>query len=51
VRGLNAPDTKEKMAAQGMFTTTANVEDFGEFVKKETVRWTQIVKESGVKAE
>jgi len=51
VRALNAPDTKEKMAAQGMFTTTANVEDFGEFVKKETVRWTQIVKESGVKAE
>ncbi len=51
VRALNAPDTKEKMAAQGMFTTTANVEDFGEFVKKETVRWTQIVKEAGVKAE
>jgi tripartite-type tricarboxylate transporter receptor subunit TctC len=51
VRALNAPDTKEKMAAQGMFTTTASVEDFGEFVKKETVRWTQIVKESGVKAE
>ena len=51
VRGLNAPDTKEKMAAQGMFTTTANVEDFGEFVKKETVRWTQIVREAGVKAE
>ena len=51
VRGLNAPDTKEKMAAQGMFTTTAGVEEFGEFVKKETVRWAQIVKESGVKPE
>jgi tripartite-type tricarboxylate transporter receptor subunit TctC len=51
VRGLNAPDTKEKMAAQGMFTTTAGVEEFGEFVKKETVRWGQIVKDSGVKPE
>jgi len=51
VRGLNAPDTKEKMAAQGMFTTTAGVEEFGEFVKKETARWGQIVKESGVKPE
>ena len=49
VRGLNAPDTKEKMAAQGMFTTTAGVEEFGEFVKKETVRWGQIVKDAGVK--
>jgi len=51
VRGLNAPDTKEKMAAQGMFTTTASVEEFGAFVKKETVRWGQIVKDSGVKPE
>ena len=51
VRGLNAPDTKEKMAAQGMFTTTAGVEEFREFVKKETARWGQIVKESGVKPE
>jgi tripartite-type tricarboxylate transporter receptor subunit TctC len=51
VRGLNAPDTKEKMAAQGMFTTTAGVEDFGAFVKKETVRWAQIVKDAGVKSE
>lgn len=51
VRGLNAPDTKERMAAQGMFTTTAGVEEFGEFVKKETVRWGQIVKEAGVKPE
>jgi tripartite-type tricarboxylate transporter receptor subunit TctC len=49
VRGLNAPDTKEKMAAQGMFTTTAGVEEFGEFVKKETVRWGQIVKDAGIK--
>jgi len=49
VRGLNAPDTKEKMAAQGMFTTTASVEEFGAFVKKETVRWGQIVKDAGVK--
>lgn len=49
VRGLNAPDTKEKMAAQGMFVTTANVDEFGEFVKKETVRWGQIVKDAGVK--
>ena len=51
VRGLNAPETKEKMAAQGMFTTTAGVDDFGAFVKKETVRWAQIVKEAGVKPE
>jgi len=25
------------------------VEEFGEFVKKETVRWGQIVKDAGVK--
>src|SRR5262245_11054547 len=51
VRGLNAPETKEKMAAQGLFTTTASVDDFGAFVKKEIARWAQIVKEAGVKPE
>ena len=51
VRGLNTPDSKEKMAAQGMLTTTAGVDEFGEFVKKETVRWARIVKEVGIKPE
>ena len=30
---------------------TASVEEFGEFVKKETARWAKIVKDAGVKPE
>jgi tripartite-type tricarboxylate transporter receptor subunit TctC len=51
VRGLNAPDTKEKMAAQGMFTTTATADEFAAFVKSEIPRWGKIVRDAGVKPE
>ena len=46
---LNAADVKEKMAAQGLFVTASAPDAFNEFVKKEIVRWTKIVKDAGVK--
>jgi len=49
VAALNAPDVKEKMAAQGLFVTANAPEAFNEFVKKEIVRWAKIVKDAGVK--
>ena len=51
VKALNAPEAKEKMAAQGMFVTTASAEQFGAFVKSEIPRWGKIVRDSGVKPE
>src|SRR6185369_13357000 len=35
VRGLTAPDMKEKLEGQGMFVFPATADEFGEFVKKE----------------
>lgn len=49
VAALNAADVKEKMAAQGLFVTANPPDAFGEFVRKEIVRWTKIVKDANVK--
>jgi tripartite-type tricarboxylate transporter receptor subunit TctC len=51
VAALNAPDVKEKMAAQGLFNTPSTADEFAAFVRAETQRWTKIVKDSGVKPE
>jgi tripartite-type tricarboxylate transporter receptor subunit TctC len=49
VAALNATDVKEKMAAQGLFVTANAPEPFGDFVRKEIVRWTKIVKDANLK--
>ncbi len=49
VSALNVPDVKEKMVAQGLFVTANAPDPFGEFVRKEIVRWAKIVKDAGVK--
>jgi tripartite-type tricarboxylate transporter receptor subunit TctC len=49
VAALNLPDVKDKMAAQGLFVTASAPDPFGEFVRKEIVRWGKIVKDAGVK--
>jgi tripartite-type tricarboxylate transporter receptor subunit TctC len=47
--GLNAPDVKERLIAQGMFVVADTPEQFAAFLKTEIPRWTQVVKASGVK--
>jgi tripartite-type tricarboxylate transporter receptor subunit TctC len=49
VAALNVPDAKEKMAGQGLFVTANAPDPFNEFVRKEIVRWTKIVKDANVK--
>ena len=49
VAALNTTDVKEKMAAQGLFVTANAPDAFGEFVRKEIVRWAKIVKDANVK--
>ena len=49
--GLNAPDVKERMAAQGLFVVANTPEQFTAFVKAEIPRWAKIVKDAHVKPE
>ncbi len=51
VRALNLPDVKEKMAAQGLFVVAGTAEEFDAFLKAEIVKWTKVVRESGIKAD
>lgn len=47
VKGMNAPDVRERMANQGFDIVANTPEQFGEFMRREVVRWKAAVKESG----
>jgi len=50
-KALEAPDTKEKLAAQGFDWKRGTPADFAAFLKSETAKWAKAVKDSGAKAE
>ena len=47
VKGMNAPDVKERMGNQAFDIVANSPAEFSEFLKKEVARWKQAVKESG----
>jgi tripartite-type tricarboxylate transporter receptor subunit TctC len=47
VKGMNAPDVRERMANQAFDIVASTPEQFGEFMKREVARWKVAVKESG----
>jgi tripartite-type tricarboxylate transporter receptor subunit TctC len=47
VKGMNAPDVRERMANQGFDIVANTPEQFGEFMRLEVARWKAAVKESG----
>ena len=47
VRGMNAPDVKERMATQAFDIVANSPAEFSDFLKKEVARWKLAVKESG----
>ena len=47
VKGMNAPDVRERMAGQGFDIVANTPEQFGEFMRREVARWKVAVKESG----
>lgn len=47
VKGMNAPDIKERMAGQGFDVVAGSPAEFGQFLKQEVARWKLAVKESG----
>jgi tripartite-type tricarboxylate transporter receptor subunit TctC len=51
VRIMHAPDLQEKLAATGTEPRTSTPEEFGEYIKQETAKWGDVVREAGLKPE
>ena len=50
-KALEAPDTKEKLAAQGFDWKRSSPADFAAFLRDEVAKWARAVKDSGAKAD
>jgi tripartite-type tricarboxylate transporter receptor subunit TctC len=50
-RATSAPDVKEKLAAQGAEPSAFTPEEFQQFLRDETRRWGQVIRENGIKVE
>ncbi len=50
VQILNQPDMKERIAADGMTVVASTSEQFVEFLKRETEKYTRIIQAAGIKA-
>ncbi|HEX4894966.1 MAG TPA: tripartite tricarboxylate transporter substrate binding protein [Solimonas sp.] len=51
VKVLADPEVKKKMAEQGAEPYSEKPEQFAEFIRKETAKWSKVVKESGASAD
>jgi len=51
VRALAAPEVREKLAAQGAEPLNFTPEEFAQFLKEDTRRWTGVIKASGIRVE
>jgi tripartite-type tricarboxylate transporter receptor subunit TctC len=48
---LASAEVQKKLESQGAETVKMSPEEFGRFIKAETVKWSKVVKEAGIKAE
>ncbi len=51
VKSADLADTKQKMDAAGFETLSGTPERFGEFIKREIVRWGSVIKEANITVE
>lgn len=51
VRGLSAPDLKDRLSGQGAEPVGNTPEQFAAYIKTETAKWAKVVKESGAKVD
>lgn len=50
-KALAAKDVKERLLAQGAEARPMNNQQFSEFLRTDTAKWVQLVKETGIHAE
>lgn len=51
VTALRLPDVTAQMAGMGLEITTSTPEEFGMYIKTEIAKWTQVIKDSGARAD
>lgn len=51
VRGLGAPDMKQKLTGLGLNAVGSTPEQFGAYMKSETDKWAKVIKSMGIKPE
>ena len=50
-KALASPDLKDKLLAAGIQPTGGSPEHFGSFIRSETVRFSKVIKDAGIKPE
>jgi tripartite-type tricarboxylate transporter receptor subunit TctC len=50
-RILNAPETRARLAAQGIDVQTSTPQEFARFVRDDNARWGEIIRSAGIRAE
>ena len=50
-RILSAPQTRARLAAQGIDVQTSTPQEFARFVRKDNARWGEVIRAAGIKAE
>ena len=50
-KALAEPAFAQRLAEVGLAALPTTVDDFGEFIKRDAVRWAELVRSSGAKAE
>jgi tripartite-type tricarboxylate transporter receptor subunit TctC len=48
---LNDPEVKKRLLAEGSEIRIMKPAEFGDFIRKENVRWVKVVKDAGIKAQ
>jgi tripartite-type tricarboxylate transporter receptor subunit TctC len=51
VKALASPDIKDKLAAQGIEVVGSSQAEFADWLQKETVRWSKVIKDRGITLE
>ena len=51
VRGLRAPDMKERLTSLGLNAVGSTPEQFAAYIKSETEKWAKVIKSMGIKSE
>jgi tripartite-type tricarboxylate transporter receptor subunit TctC len=49
VKSLNATETRERLATEGVEVAGTTPAQFGDFLKRETAKWAQVIKTAGIR--